>query len=177
MLQPFYFSHYCNGLSRYTKTPTCSTKLIFHPILSQWTCPNTLCCAQNRNNSISYLLISIFSPEPIYAVIGSYGNLYKLSFSKDSISCSCDYNYTFPCKHILYILHAINYKTRIGQLQVFLYEILECLNKTSLSHLCLDPRTESLCASQNANECRCVSCNYFLEGSLSICYHCARPFH
>ena len=63
-------------------------------------------CKQEHYYIVSSLFI--FSLEPIYSVIGLFGNLYKVSFSKDSISCSCDYNFTYPCKHILLIHSSCN---------------------------------------------------------------------
>ena len=120
------------------------------------------------------------NPEPTLYLLGSFGNEYKLGFSKDSISCSCDYSNSFPCKHILFILrsiHIIHNKTKPGPMLVYPYTIIHFLTNDALSQLCLGRRPDKLCASHRANGQLCYLCNHLLEGALSTCFHCSRSFH
>ena len=69
-------------------------------------------------NQIFYIIPteSIFEYQPQFLLTGSYGNEYKLSFTIDSINCSCTYfkspSTMYPqklCKHILFILKEVKF--------------------------------------------------------------------
>ena len=129
-----------------------------------------------------YIIKSVSSfypnPEPVLYILGSFGNEYKLCFSKDTISCSCNYSHSFPCKHILFILLALQFKIKHGgPLLVYPYKLLKLLSEESLSNLFLDSTTDTLCSSHRSNGSLCSLCNHLLEGTLSTCYHCSRSFH
>lgn len=123
--------------------------------------------------------VSVFypNPEPILYLLGSFGNEYKLCFSKDTISCSCDYSNSFPCKHLLFILRSLDVKIKSGPLLVYPYKILQLLTKDSVSHLCLDRKTDDLCSSHRTNGSICCFCKHLLEGPISTCFQCSLSFH
>ena len=119
-------------------------------------------------------------PEPVIHLLGSFGNEYKLCFSKDCISCSCDYSGSFPCKHILFILlsiHIITVKIKPGPLLVYPYEIIHRLTNVSLINSFLCPKADTLCKSHRMNRSLCSFCDNLLDGVISTCFHCSRSFH
>ena len=111
------------------------------------------------------------NPEPILYLLGSFGNEYKLCFSKDSISCTCDYSDSFPCKHLLFIFRSIKVKIKPGSSLVYPYNILQLLTQDILSHLCTDTRTDKLCSSHRSNGSLCCACDHLLEGSMQNDHH------
>ena len=117
------------------------------------------------------------SPEPILYLLGSFSNEYKLCFSKDMISCSCDYSHSFPCKHLLFIFIHLHVKIRPGPMMISPYEILQLLSECSLHLLFLDKTTDKLCSSHRSNGSLCNHYNYLLDRPISTCFHCSRSFH
>ena len=83
---------------------------------------------------------------------GSCGNKYKLTFTIDSISCTCvDFKKTSTtsplklCKHILFILKQLNFHLQCGIHHFCPDEILSKLETYSLSKYYLNNKTSTLC--------------------------------
>ena len=127
---------------------------------------------------------SMTSPQPTLFIIGSTGNEYKIYFSLDYISCSCDDYSTctsFPqklCKHILFLLRAISYTLTSGTLLLLHPHQILHLFQTSTSLVqkwFVPPKAEILCRSHHT--ARCAECHFILSGTVIVCTHCASSFH
>ena len=113
--------------------------------------------------------------KPTILLTGSFGNLYRFQFTKDFITCSCDDNFSRPCKHILFILLAINYKVKPGDTFLQPLHILELLRTTSLFSYQVDKKTADLCLSHMCPTC--TKSDDYLSGTITTCNRCNSPFH
>ena len=125
---------------------------------------------------------SIYEYQPQFLLTGSNGNEYKLSFTIDSITCTCaDFksSSTIPpqklCKHILFILKQVKFDIRCGMNHFRPDQILSHLERYSLSNHYVDNNTARLCKSHHS--AKCFTCKQYLHSTIQTCKSCAAPFH
>jgi len=139
---------------------------------------------QKSKNEFFYIIPTndILEYQPQIILTGSSGNEYRISFTIDSISCTCpDFkssSYAYPqklCKHILFILQQIKFDISYGVHHFRPDQILTNLERYSLSNHYIDNTTARLCKSHHRS--KCFLCNHYLHNTILTCPLCAVPFH
>ena len=115
------------------------------------------------------------STDGTFLITGLFGNLYRVTLTKDYITCSCDDKNSSPCKHILFILRAIGYNFHTGITFLEPHQLLANIQSTRASMFHLDLETTSLCLSHNQNNC--LHCKHPLLGTISSCNQCGTAYH
>ena len=83
----------------------------------------------------------------------------QASIHNGVISCSCNSNFSRPCKHILFILLVIDYRIKPGNTILQPLHILQLLRIKSLLLLYqVDNKTVALCLSHLISPPTCTSC-------------------
>ena len=79
------------------------------------------------------------------------------------------------CKHLLFILNAIEFQLQPGTTIIQPHHILRRLESQSLSTHYLTQPCARLCKSHHSS--KCFSCDEFLHETILTCPYCAAPFH
>ena len=75
--------------------------------------------------------------DPIIHLTGSFGNLYKITFTSTNISCSCDNSYNL-CKHILHILSLLWCQLNHGLVKIFPIKVITLIHSNIFNLHILD---------------------------------------
>lgn len=113
----------------------------------------------------------------IFIVLGSTGNAYVLTVSKQSISCNCPDSHS-PCKHILFLLLVCGFSGRrhVSFLPTNLLQKLHADPPSNkLKRALLDEHTNNLCSAHLYPSC--YFCNQQPSGTLTICSSCGFLSH
>ena len=119
-------------------------------------------------------------PHYVFTFTGSFGNEYFITFSKSTVSCTCDDNWSNPCKHILFILRILGFSLDCGRMTLSCTKIIDSIQKFTQSNhvqmnISVDHRTLRLCT--NHYQTRCRSCKQHLDGAISVCTMCSSSYH
>ena len=119
-------------------------------------------------------------PHYIFTVTGSSGNEYFITFTKSSVSCTCDDKRSNPCKHIIFILRVLGITLQCGHMKIPCTNIIDSIqkfihSKNMLVDIFVDNRTLRLCTNHYQTRCRC--CEQHLDGAISVCSMCSSSYH